>query len=308
MQVIFGADWHFRYSNPKCRTDIYHETISKKLKWLKKLQKKLGIPILNGGDITDKCLYVSPAEVVASINLLEEIPDMIGIIGNHDLLHRSMDYLDKSIISIFIKSGKIKHIDGYYDLDEKTRVFGFDFGSEITHPDPEDLIDGCNIAMWHGYVSKEFNPLFGKVVARDLLEEFPEFNILLTGDNHIRFIEEMDGRFLINPGSFLRMSANQIDFEPAVFVIDTDEMSYEMIKVPIEVGVISTEHIQIEKDRDDRIESFVTNLDEEYEITDAFEKNLENYIAENKHDENNKLLINKNVEKFINRALEGDIG
>ena len=51
----------------------------------------------------------------------------------------------------------------------------------------------------------------------------------------------------------------------------------------------------------------MVNLDEEYEITDAFEKNLENYIAENKRDENNVLLINKNVEKFINMSLEGEM-
>ena len=307
MRMLLGGDWHFRHSNPKCRLDSYPETISRKLKWLTELKDELNVPIISGGDITDLCLYTAPKDIVASINLLEEMPPMAGICGNHDFVHRSAEYLDKSIISIFIKSGKMTHIQGHYDLDPNTRIFGFDYGTGgIVHPAPEDLIDGTNIAIMHEYTSKKENSIFGKYVGKELLEEFSEFDIIFTSDNHVTFTEELDGRFLINPGSFLRMTADQIEHKPCVYLVDTESMSFEQIFVPIEEGIISRKHIEIQKDREDNMTSFVINMDNEYEVSETYEKNLELYITENRFDENEIILINKNVEKFINKALEGD--
>jgi predicted phosphodiesterase len=301
MKIPYGSDWHIRPSNPICRTDNYAETIIKKLMWLREITKEYGL-ILSGGDLFDKDLYKSPSDIVAALLLVEQhLPDMIGIVGNHSLLHRSYEYLAKSTIAVPIASGKYKHIQGFEDLDAKTRVFGFDYGTGgIKHPDKDDLIDGCNIAMMHEYVSKKENKLFGKYVAKDLLKEFPEFDIILTGDNHQTFTEKLDGRILINPGSFLRMDSDQDGFEPSIFIIDTEELSFEQVKVPIEKDVISIEHRQVEKDRDERIDSFIITMNEEYEVTDQFVKNVEKYLLKNK--------VNSNVEKFINMSLEDNIG
>lgn len=306
MIIPYGGDWHLRHSVPICRTDNYSSTIIKKLQWLKQYEEKYGF-ILSGGDLFDKDLYKSASDVVLTLKIIEKhLPTMIGIIGNHDLLYRSVEYLERSTISVPMASGLYKHIEGYYDLDEHTRVFGFDYGmGGISHTNKENLIDGCNIAMMHEYTSKKKNDLFGKYVGKELLQEFPEYDIILTADNHTTFTEEYEGRILINPGSFMRMDADQIEHKPSIFLIDTEKKSFEQVFVPIAKDAISTEHIQIEKDRDDRITSFVISMDEEYEITDQFEKNLEKYIAENRVDkETNTVLINKNVEKFINMSLE----
>lgn len=309
MRFIYGSDWHIRHTNPKCRTDNYANTIIKKLNWLSYLQKQeRNIPIVSGGDLFDKDVYKSPSDVVQTLKLVSRyLPDMVGSIGNHSLLHRSYEYLEKSTISVLIASGKLHHIQGHIDLDKHTRLHGFDYGTGgIKHS--EDLIDGCNIAIMHEYVSKKPNSLFGKYVGKDLLKEFPEYQIILTGDNHTTFIEEYGGRFLINPGSFLRMDADQVKHKPCVFIVDTENMSFEKRFVPIEDGVISREHLQIQKDRQDRIESFVESFEEEYEISDSFNKNIENYLNENRADkETNEIKISKNVEKFINIAIGGDL-
>lgn len=306
MKFLFGGDWHFRHSAPICRTDVYSDTIVDKLQWLKTQQEKYNVPIVSGGDLMDAALYKSPTDVVLTLKLLEKnICDMVGIVGNHDLVSKNISYLDKSTISVLIASGKYKHIKGFYDLNKNTRLFGFDFGmGGIGHPNKKDIIDGCNIAILHEYVSKKKNDLFGKYVAKNLLKEFPEFDIILTADNHTTFTETHEGRLLINPGSFLRCDADQIKHKPCIFLVDTDNNSYEEIFVPIKNDVISKEHLQIQKDRDKRIESFVLYMDEDYEISDLYEENLKAYILANRVDEKTKEeLINMNVEMFIEEAL-----
>ena len=313
MKLIYGSDWHTRYSNPICRTDNYAETIKRKGLWLKELAKEYDAPILNGGDLTDKALYKAPQGIIQTINILINYwPDMIGIIGNHDILHRAYQYLDKSIISIMTNFGRMQHIKDVTILSDKNNeddcvaIHGFSYGTGgIKHP--EELHDGINIAMMHEYVSKKKNNLFGEYVGIDLLKEFPEFDFILTGDNHATFTEEYEGRVLINPGSFLRMDADQKDHKPCVWLIDTKTKEYSPIYVPIEDNVISDEHIQIEKERGERIDKFVIAMDQEYEITDLFEKNVEEYILKNKKDKDGNILINKNVEKYINMSIEGNL-
>jgi predicted phosphodiesterase len=303
---IFGGDFHFRHSNPICRTDNYSDTIINKLNWLSSLKKSLNAPIISGGDIMDKDLYKSPSDVVLTLKMLtESMPDMVGIIGNHSLLYRSMEYLDKSTISVLIASGKYTHIQKYYDLYPNVRLHGFDYGTGgIQHPKQDDLIDGINVAIMHEYVSEKPNNLFGKYVAIDLLKEFSEFDFILTSDNHITFTQEYKGRILINPGSFLRMDSDQIKHKPCIFIINFETKEYYKEFVPIEDNVISTEHLDLVKDRDKRIEAFVTTMDEDYEITDSFVRNIEKYIKENKYDKEENVLINKNVEKFIYKSME----
>lgn len=306
MKFIYGSDWHLRFSAPVCRTDNYAETIIRKGKWLEKLSKEHNAPIISGGDLTDKSLYKSPQDIVLTLNLLKDWPNMAGIVGNHDLLHRNPEYLDKSIISVGINFNKMTYIKDTIDFDN-VRFHGFDYGSGgLQHP--ENLMEGYNIAILHEYVSKEKNDLFGKYVAKDLLKEFPEFDFILTGDNHKTFTEEHQGRILINPGSFLRMDADQIDHKPCVWLLDTDVKSYYPIYVPIEKGVISTDHIKIEKDRNERMEKFVIAMDQEYEVVDIFEENINQYIAKNRKDKDDNVLINSNVENFINISLEGNLG
>ena len=56
----------------------------------------------------------------------------------------------------------------------------------------------------------------------------------------------------------------------------------ERIYLPIEKDVINREHIEREEESDDRIEAFVSRLNDTYEVGFSFEQNLKEYFTKNK--------------------------
>ena len=94
----------------------------------------------------------------------------------------------------------------------------------------------------------------------------------------------------------MRMSANQIGDLPSVYSVDIRKNSVERVYLPIEKDVISREHIDVAKKRDDRIDSFVNRLNESYDIDFDFEKNLEEFFTKNKVNEKTKTKIWESLE------------
>lgn len=307
MNIGFITDTHATASTPLCRLDDYYTTQIRKYKFIDGIIKEYNAVLLNGGDLIDKDVYRSSIEAINTFNLLQaNYPDSLGIAGNHDVPYRSYDYLDRSILSMLINSGKFKHITESYNIpDTNVWIHPFNWETRIQHI---DKVEGSfNIALWHEYIGNQKDSIIGGSYAKDIVKEFHEdFQYILTGDNHKYFVEKYKGCTLINGGSLVRKTADQINDQPYLHMIDTEAGEYTPIPIPIEEGVISRKHIEIQKDRENNMASFVINMDEEYEVTEKYEKNLELYIAENKFDDNEIILINKNVEKFINKALEGD--
>lgn len=132
--------------------------------------------------------------------------------------------------------------------------------------------------------------------AERLLDKFPQFDLIVTGHNHKAFVVEKDGRVLVNPGSLTRQEADKDEHKPRVYLWYAKSNTVTPVYLPIEKNVISREHLDRVKERDERISAFVERLDTDWQIGISFEENLERFEKENK--------VRKSVMEIIWRALE----
>jgi predicted phosphodiesterase len=278
-KLILTADNHFQYNTPISRTDDFVRAQVNKMKFLQNLITKYGATIVNAGDTTHKAREDKVNELLSM--LLEYLPNMTGILGNHDLLSHRMDNLHKSAMNILIKAGKYTCIpyNKPHLLNDDVCLYGFHWGDEIQHNDVDT--SKTNIAVWHKLIIGPNDDL-GKHItnptyARNIFNEFPEYDLILTGDNHKSFTISKGGRHLVNPGSLLRLTTKQKDYKPRVFLYDTSDKSLTPIDVPIAEDVISLDHLSNEPTTD--FTAYIESLDSE-RVTIDFEENLKSIILE----------------------------
>lgn len=294
-KYIFVADMHLRFDTPECRTDDFVQSQITKLHWLSSLADKENALIVNSGDTFHKARPENGNELLNKI-IMPHLPIMVGIAGNHDLLYHKMENIDKSLYGVFVDYRMaFTPIDTgeYYENDDDI-IYGFNFGSEITKP--EDTEGNKTIAVYHGYVSKESGFISGKV-AKNMLIKNPEYDVILTGDNHETFVEEYQGRILINPGCFTRQTADKINHKPCVFLYDSETHKHEQIFIPIKNDCFDTDYLTIKKEKDERLDSFVETVNGDFEVGGNYQKNMDSYLLKNKTSDNVKDIIVECMER-----------
>ncbi|OFY65198.1 MAG: hypothetical protein A2Y71_10205 [Bacteroidetes bacterium RBG_13_42_15] len=163
---------------------------------------------------------------------------------------------------------------------------------------PSRILSGRNILVWHKmtYVGNVPYPGCTDPIAGALLRKYPQFDLILTGDNHIPFTVEHEGRLLVNPGSLTRQTAAQADHRPRVYLWYADTNTVEPYYLPIDPDVVTREHLEKSAQRDERIEAFISRLDGEWDVGLSFEENLTKAIKANK--------IPDSVIEIIYKAIE----
>jgi hypothetical protein len=157
-----------------------------------------------------------------------------------------------------------------------------------------------DLLVWHvtTYQEKEnWMDTVGAMSARAILKKYPQFKLILTGDNHKPFVEEYQGRLLVNPGSMLRTSASQVDHKPRIYLWHAIDNTVTAVYLPIQTGIISREHIDLKDQRDERIDAFVSRLDDTWKASLSFEQNLELFKAQNKIRTSVMDIVYKSIEK-----------
>jgi DNA repair exonuclease SbcCD nuclease subunit len=244
-----------------------------------------GIPVLNTGDTFDKA---KPSLYLVK-ECLEYFPNQgfITIPGQHDLPNHSLNLLDKSGIKLLskIRDGALLLTLENSIIETGYWIYGFPFGSSnFQHPEDRETTDRPKIALIHTLVTETESAakLMGGISAKALMDKMTGYDLIVSGDNHKPFTYEQGGRLLVNPGSMMRMSADQIDHKPRVYLWYAKDNHVEPVYLPIEQGVISREHIEKKEDRDKKIEAFVTHLNEDYKTGVDFEGNLKEYFRKHR--------------------------
>ena len=264
--AVLCADTHIREKQPTCRTDCIIE--AQEIKWAFIRQLCGDAPLLIAGDIFDKW-KPSPWLIGKAAEWLPK--NVICIAGQHDLPAHNAQRWDEGGLGTLHKAGRVT-------LLPDTGDNGFYSGGTY--------INNYYVSLLHKmiYQGKEPFPGAEKIgsTAKALLNRHSDddFQLILTGDNHQPFTEELDGRLVVNPGSVLRTTAAQIDSTPRVYTWNADSNTVEPIYLPIDHGIISREHINKEAKRDERIDAFVDQLNVDVELSLSFENNAEKVIAE----------------------------
>ena len=283
VDLILTADWHLRETNPVCRLDNFcEETQWRKVKFITDLQKQYDCPVIHAGDLFD---YWKPSPYLLS-KTIEYLPKQFyTVYGNHDLPQHNIELAEKSGVYTLEKANKVE-TTGRISL-------------ELRHwEEVPQFDDDSKILIWHifTYQGKEPFPGCTSLTAKKLLKKYPQYDLIVTGDNHQSFVEEYENRLLVNPGSIFRMDANQINHKPKIYLYYASTNSVKPIYIPIEESVISREHIDIVKERDDRINAFITQLNDNWQVGLSFEENIKQFEQRNQ--------IRKSVMEIIHKAIE----
>jgi len=283
--VILTSDWHLRETVPICRTDDFFKAMEKKVDFIFSLAQKFSCPILVAGDLGHSPKW-SCRLLEWFISKVTEDLKIFVIPGQHDLLNHRLDSWKNCAIGVLYASEVItllgpEDLQNSWEFDDFI-VCAYPYGIPISGVRIRKG-DKPRLAMIHQLV---FNAQRGKwqedqgSLALSLLKSFECFQIIHSGDNHKSFIAKDKGRLLVNPGSILRMTTDQFDHLPCVYL--WDGQSCEPVYLPIEDNVIDRTHIDLQEAKDERIEAYVSRLSEEVEIGLSFEGNLESYFKSNR--------------------------
>lgn len=253
MKYVVTGDWHLRKDRPRCRVDEnWLETQYRALGFVFDLSNERGVEVIATGDI-----FHSPREPHEMVELLDDAIQAAGtavlmIPGNHDLLYHKF-----SAGTAYGVSRRLPYVEEVGEegvlLERGVRALHrlvFARAEDRPHPDA------------------------GGQTAEELLAEFPDSKWIFTGDNHQRFHHEKDGRHVVNPGCLLRQNAGEIDYRPAVAIVDLDEETVEWVEIPDGEDLVDDEYLAQAEDRDERIASFVERVRSRGEITLSFRENV----------------------------------
>lgn len=303
--AILCADVHIRADTPTCRTDDFFVAMEKKIDFILALSREHNAPVLVAGDLGQKPQWsnwllewfikkLSPIVNRSGLNT-----NWICIPGQHDLPGHQISQFEKSGIGVLIAANIIETIGIAHTKDEifinhfdtiipaekyGFHIVPFPYGAEMKSLGwgrEYEIPNMPMIAMTHQMVieNKILWPGQEAPKGHQLLKQYPEYQLILSGDNHLPFVAEYEGRILCNPGSIMRSTAAQINHQPRVYLWYAQENKIEIVYLPIKKNVISREHIDITEERSERMDAYLEKLKNDVEIQLSFEQNIENYFA-----------------------------
>lgn len=293
--IILCSDIHLRETHPICRTDDFvGETQWNKLSYLHNLQQELDALVFHGGDLFNKWKS-SPWLLRQAMIFLPEA--FYTVCGQHDLQDNTMDNYKTSSIAALEVAENVNVIEGlHYGQQYDKEYFYFKYRSGyrsilILH---KFVWDGDNIP-WPGC---------NELTADEVLDMFPDADLILTGDNHTPFVHERDGRLLVNPGSFTRQAADYKFHKPRVYLWNAETNTVKPHYIPINKEAVTREHIEIEEERqerleefNERVESYISKLNDDWDVTASFEENLKRFNSNNKVEKPVMDIIIKSIKK-----------
>jgi len=242
------------------------------------LAEENAIPIFVAGDLGHRPQW--PNWLLEKfINKMNQYSaNIILCFGQHDIPQHNVELISTSAVGVLLESHYVISAE-YWD---EQYVAAFHYGERIKKSIPPKG-EKVEMALAHQMVvENQPDDYPGQVAdnAKSLLKRFPQYRLILCGDNHKPFVVEHEGRILVNPGSMMRSTADQTDHKPRVYLWDGEVV--EPVYLPIEEGVISREHIDISKERDGRITAYVDRLKTNYEIGLDFKKNMVEHFKANR--------------------------
>ncbi len=276
MKALITADLHLRKNRPRCRLD--EDWLGTQKKVLKEIldifNKTKSDELFIVGDI-----FHSPVQLPEIVNIFldtfdiynEECSPISILAGNHDIQYHDYNNVDRSSYGILKR--RFHEISEYNEPSEfkkKIEIRGYDYGKEVT--------EQGDVLFLHTLTfpdEKSKPKMADGITAEELLNRYPKPKWIFTGDYHKHFHFEKDGRHVINPGCILRQAADFIDYKPVVYFVDTEEEIVKPIFLTDDEEMVTDEYIKKEKERNDRIESFVSTIKGQKNVTLDFTENLE---------------------------------
>lgn len=280
MKLLFFTDTHIRGNSPRGRKDSFPETVAEKLKEVVALAEEHGVhAVLHGGDLFDT---PGPSLAVSRefLGIFRRMPAPVYIIaGNHDLFGQNPATMHRTMLGLAAELGLFRVLqpgvpEYLSDGNVTVQLTGQHFHYEIDRRDP--VLDytvkavNCDAAvhMVHGMLLKR--PVYPGA-ACTLIEKIAdktEALFTLAGHAHLGFQDtEWEGKFFLNPGALVRISAleREIKRRPSVLLLDFSACPPKYKKIPLRSAlpgeeVLDRSHIEREEFQKERLSMFVQGI------------------------------------------------
>ena len=290
VDAIFCADLHLRDKRPVGRNDDWRSTMIEKLIWIRQLQEEFGgCEVFAAGDIFDHW-KASPDLLTIAEKFLPS--PFVAIPGQHDLPLHSFDQFSKSALYHLYANGRVEiplpeYIGSRECYGREGRDFyvhGFEFGKELYTPEGMDTANFYHVALVHQFAYRGRRPWPGCEAEglRSISEKLKGFDLVVIGDNHKPFTykDRKTGQLIVNCGSMMRTTADQIDYRPRVWAWNCDGGVWPLY-IPIKEDAISREHLERIEIRNERIDAFIQRLSGDFDAGMSFLYNLNNFFRSN---------------------------
>jgi hypothetical protein len=289
MRALIIGDVHLRATNPESRIDDFMETQFRKVaQCLDIAAENECTVILQPGDLCDHP-YLPRHLISRFIRLLRErSPLWLTVLGQHDIPMRNEESLQKTTDYLFESAGVISILGqgrAVYNYTEDKRVFcvqGCPYEGVV--PEPNPAADE-NILLIHAPIGdRPLYPGQELLAPRAFLRQH-KFDLIVAGDYHYTFCDQLAHRSIVNPGCLVRKTASVWDraHEPCVFVWDSEtwDLTRHAINIhPAEDVFISASKAEV--GTNEYLMQLLEALKTERKLTSDFFDNLDRYITAHK--------------------------
>jgi DNA repair exonuclease SbcCD nuclease subunit len=267
MKFYFATDIHLSSVIPGARIDNYTETVFSKIEYLLEQCSKDKAVLLLGGD-----LFMTPTQPDWIKNRLKDLilkysVRVISIVGNHDLVHYNVDYIERTSFQTLVSPGIIDFLhplsNSYIQIDD-WKIVGHAFAQNF--PVDGGVIDSKTIVLSHCFYdySKEDKL---SVHRQEVYRSGAKF--ICFGHDHNQYpVEDNNGTLVVRPGALTRGTSHTENRVRQVgyAIIDTDTLQVTYASIPFAMGFkeVFREKYDVERVREPitfaEIQSFIDEL------------------------------------------------
>jgi DNA repair exonuclease SbcCD nuclease subunit len=245
-------DIHLVANNPVGRKDDLTVTQWGKIRFVFDYAEKMKAAILIAGDFGDASNNYSILNKLAA--LLKEYQEkgvlVFAVFGQHDLKYRNEEDTN---LDILISAGLIIKLEKeplpVAIGDIHYRIYGVNWGDSVPKLSSSEITNILVIhtpispvALFHGH---------NYIDTKDFQKEHPEYKIVICGDVHRKFMEEIEGTIFLNSGPMVRKEADEYNMihEPGFFFIDVKKERIKFVTIPHRPAeeVLTIQHIERKK-------------------------------------------------------------
>jgi DNA repair exonuclease SbcCD nuclease subunit len=229
VDLIMTSDWHMSHRPPIARShpdQHWYSVMFEYIQQIKNLSTLLQAPIVVAGDVLNH--WTEPAELVNF--LIEHMPHVYGIPGQHDLPNHNYADIKRSPYWTLVQAGKISHIDPDKPRCISTRkkhrglvLHGFPWNRPLLPLALSD--DRAHVAIAHKYIwmgEHKHEGADAQTKASKLFGILKGYTAAAFGDNHKGFIIESSSCPIINCGTLIRRFTDEVGYHPGVGLLWND--------------------------------------------------------------------------------------
>ncbi len=281
--AVLTSDFHLMETAPSTRTDDYLAAQENKLRFLQTLSDEHGhCPILCAGDIFHRW-RASPW--LCSWAYMHLPTPMIAVPGNHDLPMHSLAQYNKSALALLETVSPYLHVlKGDCITSNGLWVMGLPNGqlASLLRDDDfstPDLPGVTKVLIVHELIWPKAGHALGGYEPNDLLIPLhPHFDLIISGDNHEHFTATYGDTLLVNPGSMMRLTIDQEQYQPVCYLYYADRHAIQEVPFPI-ASRVHVRHVSALSTQE-TMERFLQDLQHQWDLGLSFRTNLQTYFAQ----------------------------